>query len=160
MTKNSHVGGEKGGCKSGKYAPICCQSVTAQTDSKQCFATTADHIFSGSLALRQDTSGITSYSYDSGAVEDDDDDDNDDDDTSLDKKKRKAKRNNRDLQERGLGSWAGSCAEAVTLPLGAIPIDVPALLIQSYTGAGIELEPITVSASASKKARKTIPVHS
>lgn len=160
LTKNSHVGGQKGGCKSGKYAPICCQSVTAQTDSKQCYATTADHIFSGSLASRTDTSGITSYSYDS------DDDDDYDDDISSDSKKAKIKRSSEKshgLSKRGLGSWAGSCAESVTLPLGAIPIDVPAGLLQSYAGLGtyqVELEPITVSVSSSKKPRKTITIHS
>lgn len=177
LTKNSHVGGEKGGCKSGRYAPICCQTVTATSDSRQCFASTADHIFSGSLAARQDTSGVTSYSFDTSNLDDSAGEDDDDDDDAATASSAKRKRNERNLKghgenslsnrmekrlnRRSFGSWAGRCAEEVTLPLGSIPIDVPALMIQSYAGAGtwnLELEPITVSASSSKKARVTITV--
>lgn len=101
------------------------------------------------MALRKDTSGITGFTYE----------DSDTGDTDVEKVK--VKRDVKPLGKRGLGSWSGGCAESVQLPLGAIPIDVPALLHQSYAGFGtynVELEPITVSASATKKKRKTITV--
>jgi hypothetical protein len=77
VTKNSHISGQKSGCKSGRYAPLCCASV--YTNNQECYATFTDHVLSGSLTARVSTDGSTDYTYstEEDDVEDEDDDVND-----------------------------------------------------------------------------------
>ena len=128
LTKNSHIAGQKSGCASGKYAPVCCFSVT-ETSSTSCYATTADHIFSGSLATRDDTTGITDYTYD---LAEDDSDDSTDDETRK-RKRRRMEDAHKAVSKRSAGALAkrassGSC-NAGTLPIGAIAVEIPAALV-------------------------------
>jgi hypothetical protein len=50
LSKNSHITGPKSGCKSGRYAPLCAQSVIIQPNSRCCPATPASHLLSGGLS--------------------------------------------------------------------------------------------------------------
>lgn len=162
MTKNSHIAGQKSGCRSGQYAPICCQSVTEFT-STQCYATTADHLFSGSLASRTDTTGISDYIYDDTTTDGDDDDD--DDSVNVETRRKKDKRkvdamaNTKRTSALAKRASSGSCPSNV-LPLNAIAVDVPAALEVTRIAGGYyyySLSPTaTISSSATRK--KTIKI--
>ncbi|KAL6237121.1 glycosyl hydrolases family 18-domain-containing protein [Aspergillus navahoensis] len=149
--ENSHIGGQKSGCKSGKYAPVCCQSVTATT-SGWCYARTIDHILSGSLASRDNTLDVGSYRFGG---------------TSSTKKVKRTTSSNQwtgtkalSKHQKLLGSFG--CSGSYYLPLNAIPVDVPARLVSSYIGGeswSVSLSP-TATPSATKKNQKTIYVPS
>ncbi|KAL3472712.1 hypothetical protein BJX99DRAFT_262030 [Aspergillus californicus] len=148
---NSHIGGQKSGCKSGKYAPVCCQSVTATT-SGWCYARTIDHILSGSLASRDNTLDVGSYSF--GGTR------------SAKKVKRTTSSNQwtgtKALSKRQKLLGSLGCSGSYYLPLNAIPVDVPARLVSSYIGGeswSVSLSP-TATPSATKKNQKTIYVPS
>ncbi len=52
MTKNSHIGGLDSGCKSGKYAPLCCTDVQVITSSgfdETCYNNALGYLLAGSL---------------------------------------------------------------------------------------------------------------
>ena len=100
LTKNSHIAAQKSGCKTGTYAPVCCQSVTTVSHG-MCYATTLDHMLSGSLAGRDDPTGIGSYTIG-----------------------RAQKIRKKSLSKRS--GTSGNCGGPQYLPLYAIPVDIPA----------------------------------
>ncbi|KAI0203375.1 glycoside hydrolase [Astrocystis sublimbata] len=65
LTKNSHITGQKSGCKSGKYAPLCVTHLTVyqNTISDTCPSSLTGQHLSGGLSLRSDPSGIANFDF-------------------------------------------------------------------------------------------------
>ena len=109
-----------------------------------CYAKTLDHVLSGSLASRDDPTGIGSYTF--GRAN-----------------KRAKRQNNRNrFSKRVITS--GNCNSPVYLALGEIPVDIPARLINYPLGNGglysVTLSPTAPLATTTPKVRKTITVPS
>lgn len=150
LTKNSHIAGQSSGCKSGKYAPVCCDYLYAyhSTSNDICAASYASQQLSSGLSLKSSTTDSRSYDYSGG----------DDDSAALAKhRKLKAKRaatqEKRELKARRAEASADSnelmalspaprkrvidtgAACGDVLAADQIGLDVPAMLIQ-YTIGG------------------------
>lgn len=54
LSKNSHITGQKSGCKSGRYAPLCAFGLLVQQNSDTCYSSFTSHILSGGHAQRPD----------------------------------------------------------------------------------------------------------
>jgi hypothetical protein len=61
LSKNSHITGQKSGCKSGRYAPLCAQNVIIQPNSRSCPATPASHLLSGGLSQHENLDGLFKF---------------------------------------------------------------------------------------------------
>jgi hypothetical protein len=57
LTKNSHITGQKRGCASGKYAPLCAYGMIVQRDGEMCYPTYSSHILSGGFSQAVDLEG-------------------------------------------------------------------------------------------------------
>ena len=102
-------------------------------------------MLSGSLASRDDPSGLSSYTF-----------------GRPNPNKRALRRDNRDkLSKRLLTS--GNCNGPQYLPLAAIPVDIPAILDNNYIGFGsysVTLRPTAPLATSSPNPRRTVVVRS
>ncbi|KAI7336592.1 hypothetical protein KC315_g2679 [Hortaea werneckii] len=54
LTKNSHISGQKSGCKSRKYAPLCAYDMLKQETFGTCYSTFDSHILSGGYSQQID----------------------------------------------------------------------------------------------------------
>ncbi|KUI60196.1 Chitotriosidase-1 [Cytospora mali] len=150
LTKNSHITGQKSGCKSGKYAPLCVYNMRALYTSSTCYTNAAGQVLSGGLSLREDDSGTADFDYD----------DSDSDGTALQVRQhreiraRKDERRQGQLQKRGFLS-NGGCLGAI--PYGDIAIDIPAKQF-SFWDAGTSyyyFDATSIKSSSSTKKSKT-----
>lgn len=67
LTKNSHIAGQDSGCKSGKYAPVCCDYLYAYYSSDDtCSASYVSQQLSGGLSLTTNLIDARSYDYSGG----------------------------------------------------------------------------------------------
>lgn len=57
LTKNSHITGQKRGCASGRYAPLCAYGMTVQRNNAVCYPTYTSHILSGGFSQQVDLVG-------------------------------------------------------------------------------------------------------
>lgn len=158
VTRNSHIGGQKSGCKSGTYAPFCCQSITALSQH-WCYATTTDHLLSGSLAGRTDTSGVSDFDYAAGVGPNVNRRD-------LATKEIRNKTEKRDIKSRkpAVKKRSGTgygCIGSGYLPLYAIPVDIPAHIFNYPVGGSysVRLSATATPSTTQQKAKKTIEVH-
>lgn len=167
LTKNSHVAGQDSGCKSGKYAPVCCDYLYAYHSSDDtCSSSYMSQQLSGGLGLSLTTSNARSYDYSGG----------DDDSEALSKhRKLKAKRaatkEKSELKARQETSTVSNelmalspapqkrvvdtgaaCGDA--LAADQIGLDVPAVLI-SYTIGGTSYYSFSATATNTKASSTT-----
>lgn len=63
LSKNSHVAGQKSGCKSGKYAPLCVFGMRISRYTAACATDMTSQFFSGGLSIRKDLEGISSFDF-------------------------------------------------------------------------------------------------
>jgi hypothetical protein len=61
LSKNSHITGQKSGCKSGRYAPLCAQNVIVQPNHRSCPTTPAGHLLSGGLSQHEDIDSLFQF---------------------------------------------------------------------------------------------------
>ncbi|KAK5678311.1 hypothetical protein LTS10_009483 [Elasticomyces elasticus] len=61
ISKNSHIAGQKSGCKSGRYAPLCAYDVRAIQHAGACYSSAGSVIFSGGYAMRKDAERISGF---------------------------------------------------------------------------------------------------
>ncbi|KAJ8132429.1 hypothetical protein O1611_g1195 [Lasiodiplodia mahajangana] len=151
LTKNSHITGQKTGCKSGKYAPLCGYEVTVFQNADTCSSSITDHLLSGSLSNAIDPDGVSDYDFE-------------DDGTSATNAKLRAFReiksrkvNRKMKQKRSIYSGAGCLGD---LPLGSIPLDIPAVVDKYIQGGNTYYEFESTAPSVTQSARKpTITVY-
>lgn len=150
LTKNSHITGQKSGCKSGKYAPLCVYDMRALDLYHSCYSNAAGQLLSGGLSLREDDSGIADFDYD----------DSDSDGTALQVRQhreiqaRKVERRQGQKQKRGFLS-GGGCLDDI--PQGDIALDIPAKLF-SFMDSGTAyyyFDATSMKPSSSTKKTKT-----
>jgi len=161
ISKNTHVGGNKIGCDVLRYTPYCCQTVTGYSPG-YCYATSLDHVLSGSLAARQDPSGVTEYVYSNLANSKKKRDESNDTDYHPAVAERNKDLEANMLSKRGDVTYGAGCLGSGFLPIGAIPVDIPVYLYESrvyggYSSYYVSLSNApTASPTATSKGRKTV----
>lgn len=124
ISKNTHVGGDRTSCDVLRYRPYCCQSITGYSPGF-CYAKALDHVLAGSLAARQDLSGVTEYVYSNLGTSNKKRDESNETDYHPDIAERNADLVANMLSKRGDVIYCATCIGSGALPLGAIPVDIP-----------------------------------
>ena len=63
LTKNSHIAGQKTGCKSGRYAPLCARDVIRKESLGTCYSTFISQLLSGGYSQRIDIEGQYGFHF-------------------------------------------------------------------------------------------------
>ncbi|GAB1730243.1 hypothetical protein NU195Hw_g3622t1 [Hortaea werneckii] len=63
LTKNSHIAGQKTGCKSGRYAPLCARDVIRKESLGTCYSTFISQLLSGGYSQRTDLEGQYGFHF-------------------------------------------------------------------------------------------------
>lgn len=64
LTKNSHIGGQDVGCKSGRYAPLCCQAIKGfHSNGDVCYGDVRNQHLAGGLGERRVVGGRRAYRW-------------------------------------------------------------------------------------------------
>ncbi|KAI1115462.1 glycoside hydrolase [Nemania sp. NC0429] len=154
LTKNSHITGQRVGCKSGKYAPLCGLSVVVSQNSRTCPSSFASHLLSGGLSIRADQDGIMDFDFE----------DNEESATNekiLAFREVKARLAHR-KQNRKRSIYGGDGCGFHILPLGDIPLEIPAIAsrwVGVYTTYYSLQAAQPKTSSRSGKSTKTSTVH-
>lgn len=127
LTKNSHIGGQDVGCKNGRYAPLCCQSIKGfQSDGDVCYGDVRNQHLAGGLGQKRTIGNSRAYrwvSKDGGSVAV----------KSHDEMRARQVRDDDRLglsQEHGV-DLVGGCPGA--LPRDHLGVDIPAVLHKTVT---------------------------
>lgn len=151
LTKNSHITGQKSGCKSGKYAPLCVYDMRALYTSDTCNSNSAGQSLSGGLALREDVAGTTGFDYD------DADGGEEDEDGTVLRVRQHREVQTRKKEKRSFLSGGGCLGE---ISLGEIALEIPATRVSFYESGTSYLyyDATSIKLSSSTKQSKTTSV--
>lgn len=145
ITKNSHITGQKSGCKSGKYAPLCAYEMTVVQNSQTCTSSSISQYLSGGLSNSNDPDGISDYTLESSTSEDATVEDTifkrggdysqlepSAGELTLTKPAPNVKSSKTKKKKNKKRTINGSITCGDTLPIGDIPIEIPATISVYY----------------------------